>query len=283
MKILVFGGDGMLGHQLLLRFQHLAETKVTLRQELQEYVSYQMFNRCNSIDNIDVRNFDKIVKVLETEKPTVVINAIGIVKQRSDSKEIIPSVEINTLFPHKLASICSILGSRLIHISTDCVFSGKDGMYTEQSESDATDIYGKTKYLGEVSAVNCLTLRTSIIGRELSRHKSLFEWFLAQNEKISGYTNAIFSGFTTVELARILEKVIFEYPHLSGVFNVSSDPINKYDLLRIIASEFNHKIEIIPDSKFKCDRSLDSTLFRKSCNYTPPSWESMISELKSLP
>lgn len=280
MKVLILGGDGMLGHQLLLHFQNKWETKVTLRLPIEEYEKYGLFNRNNSIDQIDVRDFDKLATVIATEKPTVVINAVGIVKQRSDSKEVIPSVEINTLLPHKLSLECAKHQIRFIHVSTDCVFSGKDGMYTEENISDAADVYGKTKYLGEVNAPNSLTLRTSIIGRELSRHKSLLDWFLAQTGTVKGFTKAVFSGFTTIELARIIEKMIIEHPTASGVYNVSSEPINKYDLLCLISQLLNHKVDIIPDASFVCDRSLNSDLFRKTFNYTPPSWESMIAELK---
>jgi dTDP-4-dehydrorhamnose reductase len=280
MKILILGGDGMLGHQLLNSFKEKFEVKVTLRKNLNDYIQYKIFTQENCFDNVDVRDFEKLTSILENFKPNVLINAVGIVKQRKDSKEIIPSIEINALLPHKLSFECMKHNTRVIHISTDCVFSGKTGMYDEKSFADADDIYGRTKFLGELSLNNCLTLRTSIIGRELSRHKSLLDWFLAQNEPIKGFKNAIFSGFTTIELARIIEMMIIKYPEASGTYNVSSEPINKYDLLKMISELLNHKIEIVPDEAFFCNRSLSSNLFRKSFNYTPPSWLSMISELK---
>lgn len=280
MKILILGGDGMLGHQLLNSFKEKFEVKVTLRKNIKEYTHYKIFTESNSFDHVDVRDFEKLAGVIETYKPNVLINAVGIVKQRKDSKEIIPSLEINALLPHKLSLECSKYNTRVIHISTDCVFSGKTGMYNENSFSDADDIYGRTKFLGELSLNNCLTLRTSIIGRELSRHKSLLDWFLAQNQPIKGFKNAIFSGFTTIELAKIIEMMIIKYPEASGIYNVSSEPINKYDLLKMISEVLNHKIEIIPDDTFYCNRSLSSELFRKNFNYTPPTWLSMISELK---
>lgn len=280
MKILILGGDGMLGHQLLNSFKDRFDVKVTLKKNINEYTKYNLFTHDNCFDNVDVIHFEKLATVIEDFKPNVVINAVGIVKQRKDSKEIIPSLEVNALLPHKLSLECGKYNTRVIHISTDCVFSGKTGMYDEESFADADDIYGRTKYLGEISLNNCLTLRTSIIGRELSRHKSLLDWFLAQNGPIKGYKNAIFSGFTTIELARIIEMMILKYPEASGTYNVSSEPINKYDLLKMISEVLNHKIEIISDEAFSCNRSLSSELFRKNFNYTPPSWLSMITELK---
>jgi dTDP-4-dehydrorhamnose reductase len=282
MKILILGGDGMLGHQLLNSFKEKFEVKVTLRKNINEYTQYEIFTHDNCFDHVDVRDFEKLASVIETFKPNVLINAVGIVKQRKDSKEIIPSLEINALLPHKLSLECGKYNTKVIHISTDCVFSGKTGMYDEESLADADDIYGRTKFLGELSLNNCLTLRTSIIGRELSRHNSLLDWFLAQNEPIKGFKNAIFSGFTTIELARIIEMMILKYPEASGIYNVSSEPINKYDLLKMISELLNHKIEIVPDESFFCNRSLSSNLFRKSFNYTPPSWLSMLSELKKF-
>ena len=280
MKILILGGDGMLGHQLLNYFKEKFEVKVTLRKKINEYSQHKIFTYDNSFGDVDVRDFEKLASVIGYFKPNILINAVGIVKQRKDSKEIIPSLEINALLPHKLSLECGKYNTRVIHISTDCVFSGKTGMYDEQSFADADDIYGRTKYLGELSLNNCLTLRTSIIGRELSRHKSLLDWFLAQSGSIKGYRNAIFSGFTTIELARIIEMMILKYPEASGTYNVSSEPINKYNLLKMISEVLNHNIEIVADEEFFCNRSLSSELFRKSFNYTPPSWLSMISELE---
>jgi dTDP-4-dehydrorhamnose reductase len=281
MKILILGGDGMLGHQLLNSFKGKFVVKVTLRKKISEYSQYKIFTNDNSFDEVDVRDFEKLATVIEIFKPSVLINAVGIVKQRKDSKEIIPSLEINALLPHKLSIECQKYNTRVVHISTDCVFSGKTGMYKDDSFADAEDIYGRTKYLGELSLDNCLTLRTSIIGRELSRHTSLLDWFLTQSGPIKGFENAIFSGFTTIELARIIEMMIVKFPQASGIYNVSSDPINKYDLLKLISEVLNHNIEIIADKEFSCNRSLSSDLFRKSFNYIPPSWLSMISELKN--
>lgn len=279
MRILILGGDGMLGHQLLKHLQTRHEVKVTLRQDLGVYVQFDMFSRGNVYDAVDIRSLDRIIEVMADFRPEAVINAVGIVKQRADAKESIPSLEINALLPHRLAVLCKGIGARLIHLSTDCIFSGEKGSYLESDPSDAKDLYGKTKYLGEVHESNGLTLRTSIIGRELSRHTSLLDWFLAQSGTVKGFTKAIYTGFTTLEMSRIIEKMLLEYPNASGVYQVSSDPINKYELLLLIREKLELDIEIIPDDVFCCDRSLDSSRFRAEFNYSPPAWPTMIEEL----
>ena len=276
----VLGGDGMLGYQLLKSLDQRHEVKVTLRQDLEAYSSYKLFNNDNAYTGIDIRSLERLVEVMADFRPEAVINAVGIVKQRLDAKESIPSLEINALLPHRLAVLCKGIGTRLIHLSTDCIFSGKKGNYVESDLSDAEDLYGKTKYLGEVHEANSLTLRTSIIGRELSRHTSLLDWFLAQTGTVKGFTKAIYTGFTTLEMSRIIEKMLIEFPAASGVYQVSSDPINKYELLLLIREKLGLDVEIVPDDVFCCDRSLDSSRFRAEFNYTPPTWPAMIEELR---
>jgi dTDP-4-dehydrorhamnose reductase len=272
----------MLGHQLMNYLQQRHDVKVTLRQDIAAYSQYGIFTRENSYDGIDVRSLERLLEVMVDFQPEAVVNAVGIVKQRPTAKESIPSLEINALLPHRLAVLCKGIGARLIHLSTDCIFSGKKGNYQENDPSDAEDLYGKTKYLGETQDSHCLTLRTSIIGRELSRKKSLLEWFLAQTGTVKGFTKAIFSGFTTLEMSRIIEFMLIHHPEASGVYQVSSDPINKFDLLLLFRKKLGVKIEIVPDENFCCDRSLDSTRFRQEFAYTPPSWESMIEELNAI-
>jgi dTDP-4-dehydrorhamnose reductase len=188
MRILILGGDGMLGHQLYRHFSREHEARVTLRQDLAVYQQlFPLFNERNAYAGIDVRSLERLVEVISDFRPEIVLNAIGIVKQRSTSKESIPSIEINALLPHRLAVLCSAIGARLIHYSTDCVFSGRKGNYQETDPSDAEDLYGKSKFLGEVHERHCITLRSSIIGRELSRKTSLFEWFLSQSGTVRGF------------------------------------------------------------------------------------------------
>jgi dTDP-4-dehydrorhamnose reductase len=201
------------------------------------------------------------------------------VKQRSSAAEAIPSLEINALLPHRLAIVCREIGARLVHISTDCVFSGRKGKYRESDPSDAEDLYGRTKYLGEVHEPNCITLRTSMVGLELSRKKSLLEWFLAQRGTIRGYRNAIFSGFTTIELARIVEMLLTRFPQASGLYHLSSTPISKFDLLTLVKERLALPVEIVPYEDFRCDRSLDSSRFQSEFGYRAPEWPAMVDEL----
>ena len=279
MRILILGGDGMLGHQLLAYLRPRHDVRVTLRQDIAAYRQYELFSRDNSFLGIDVRSFERLVEVMADFRPEAVVNAVGIVKQRADAKESIPSLEINALLPHRLSVLCRGIGARLIHMSTDCIFSGKRGNYFETDSSDAEDLYGKTKFLGEVHESNCLTLRSSIIGRELARHTSLLDWFLAQTSTVKGFRQAIYSGLTTIEMSKIIERILIEYPNASGLYQVSSNPINKYELLLLIRNIFNLNIEICPDDTFKCDRSLNSSRFLAEFGYTPPAWAAMIEEL----
>lgn len=280
MRILILGGDGMLGHQLFTHLQPRHDVRCTLRQDLSAYDGLGLFDTQNSYAGVDVRSLERLVEVLADFRPEAVVNCVGIVKQRPTSKESLPSLEINSLLPHRLAVLCKGIGARLIHLSTDCVFSGTKGNYQESDPSDAEDIYGKSKFLGEVHDGHCLTLRTSIIGRELTRKKSLLEWFLAQSGTVKGFKNAIYTGFTTLEMSRIIETMLLDYPTASGVYQVSSDPINKYELLLLFRDKLGHSVEILPDESFHCERSLDSTRFRQEFNYSPPSWGSMIGELR---
>jgi len=280
MRILILGGDGMLGHQLLQHFRPKHETRVTLHRPLEQYADRAMFSAANALDKIDVRAFVTVHKAITEFRPDAVINATGIVKQRAEAAHAIPSIEINALFPHRVAKLCTETGARFVHMSTDCVFSGRKGNYTENDTPDAEDIYGRSKLLGEVGEPPCITLRTSIIGRELSRKTGLLEWFLAQNGKtIKGYRHAIFSGFTTAEMARIIDLVLSGTGPTHGVYQVSSAAISKFDLLTLIRDRLKLDIKIEPDEDFECDRSLDSSRFRTAFAYQPPSWTAMIDEL----
>ena len=279
MRILILGGDGMLGHRLFKSLRPRHDARVTLHHLLESYESFGLFRSENSYAGLDVTRIESLLGVLADFRPQAVVNAIGIIKQRAESSESIPSLEINALFPHRLSLLCHMIGARLIHLSTDCVYSGQKGNYAETDPSDAVDLYGRSKYLGEVGDAHCLTIRTSMIGLELARKQSLLEWFLAKTGTVHGYRRAIFSGFTTRELSRIIERMIVEYPGASGVYHVSSDPISKYDLLKRIGEALQRPVQVVPDDTVFCDRSLDSSRFRREFLYEPPSWERMINEL----
>lgn len=280
MRILILGGDGMLGHRLLGHFSVQHETRVTLHRALGQYSDRGLFNSANTLDQVDVRDFDGVRRAVAGFRPDAVINATGVVKQRAEAAQAIPSIEINALFPHRMAALCAETGARFVHMSTDCVFSGRRGGYAEDDMPDAEDLYGRSKLLGEVAEPPCITLRTSIIGRELSRRTGLLEWFLAQRGRtIKGYRRAIFSGFTTHEMARIIDRVLTGSGPKHGLYQVSSAAISKFDLLTAIRDRLKLDIAIEPDDGFACDRSLDSTRFRAAFGYQPPSWSTMIDEL----
>lgn len=279
MRILILGGDGMLGHRLLAHLSGRHDARVTLRRPLAAYAALRAFTPANAFGNVELSTTAALEPVLAEFQPEAIVNAAGIVKQRPTADEAIPSIEINALLPHRLAVLCAEIGARLVHMSTDCVFSGRKGNYAESDPSDAEDLYGRTKYLGEVHEPNCITLRTSMIGPELSRKTGLLEWFLAQRGTIKGYRKAIFSGFTTFEMARIIELLLTEFPDASGVYQVSSEPISKFDLLRLVKERLALPTEIVPYDDFVCDRSLDSTRFRADFGYRPPGWPAMVAEL----
>jgi dTDP-4-dehydrorhamnose reductase len=280
MRILILGGNGMLGHELLRSYSGIHDVRVTLRGEPEEYLAANLFTPKNAVSGVDVSSPGRVEEIINEFAPEAVINAIGIIKQRDEASSFIPSIEINALFPHKLASVCEQSGARLIHMSTDCVFSGDEGHYTESEFADARDLYGRTKYLGEIGYGHCVTLRTSIIGLELQHRKSLIEWFLAQKGEIRGYRKAIYSGLTTMEMARVIDNILLEWPDLRGIYHVASAPISKFDLLNELARQLDRKdIRIIPDDDFVCDRSLDAGQFRKVTGYEAPAWESMLAEL----
>jgi len=279
-RILILGGDGMLGHRLLIHLRDRHETKVTLRRNLAEYDRYGLFTLENSYANVEARDMGALIAAFEDFRPEAVVNCVGIVKQRGEAKEAIPSIEVNALLPHRLAEACGGIGARLLHMSTDCVFSGRKGDYTLEDVPDPVDLYGRSKLLGEIGTPGCVTLRTSIIGLELSRKGSLIEWFLVQRGEIRGFTNAIYTGLTTAEMSRVIEKVLVEHPDLSGVWQVASAKINKYDLLTRFSRALGREdIRIVPDDSVRIDRSFSGLEFRGATGYDPPGWDEMLSEL----
>jgi dTDP-4-dehydrorhamnose reductase len=281
LRILILGGDGMLGHRLLAHLQKNHETKVTLHRDLAAYEPYGLFTRDNSYAGVEAQDADRMLEVVADFRPEAVVNTVGIVKQRGAAKEAIPSLEINALLPHRLALLCKAVGVRLVHVSTDCVFSGrKKGGYTEEDVPDPLDLYGRTKLLGEVSEPGCITLRTSIIGLELSRRTGLIEWFLSQRGEIRGFTKAIYTGLTTAEMSRVIERVLVEHQALSGVWQVASEPINKHDLLVRFSEVLGRDdVSIVPDDSVRIDRSLSAVAFEEATGYHAPGWNEMLEEL----
>jgi dTDP-4-dehydrorhamnose reductase len=228
------------------------------------------------VGGVDVHDMDSVLRLFEQVRPDIAINCAGLVKQLAGGNDPLTALPINALFPHRLLRLCKVARTRLIHISTDCVFDGAKGMYTESDVADAKDMYGLSKYLGEVRDPQAITLRTSIIGPELSSAHGLVGWFLGQSAAVKGYTRAIFSGLPTVELARVMRDFIIPRADLSGLYHVSAEPISKHDLLLLVAREYGKSIEVVPEGKLVIDRSLDSTRFRADTSYAPPSWPQLV-------
>lgn len=267
----------MLGHKLIQKWQNKFDVWSTIRSDFQAYESFGFLKREKIFENINVEEINSVENVIKQLQPEVIINAVGLIKQLPTSKDVIKTLSINSIFPHQLAGLAGKYRARLLNISTDCVFSGKKGSYTESDIPDADDLYGKSKQLGETLEDNCLTLRTSIIGRELKTSHSMVEWFLSnRGKKVKGFVNAIYTGFPTVVLAGMLSDIIENYPNLSGLYHVSSEPINKFDLLHFINKAYDARIEIEPFEDFEIDRSLDSTKFRAATGFKPPEWGRMI-------
>jgi dTDP-4-dehydrorhamnose reductase len=283
-RVLIVGGAGMLGHKLAQRFAGKFDTWVTLRSGARDYAKYGFVDPSRVIEGVDAHSFDSVVRAVAAVKPNVIVNCIGIIKQLPTAQDPLISIEGNSLFPHRLANVGRAAGARTIHISTDCVFSGRKGMYTEADQSDAEDLYGRSKFLGEIGGEGALTLRTSIIGRELRSTSGLVEWFLSQRgRKIQGWMRAIYTGFTTDALAEIIGRVIALHPELSGTWQVSSEPITKYDLLHLLRDAYATGQEIEPNDAVFIDRSLDSTRFRGATGFAPPSWPEMIRQMAADP
>ncbi|HUQ80037.1 MAG TPA: SDR family oxidoreductase [Gemmatimonadaceae bacterium] len=280
MRALILGGAGMLGHRLWQVLRARPDTYVTLRRPFATYATFNLFDASRTIAELDATNEADLDRAFDLAQPEVVYNCVGIVKQRDDARDAVQSISINALLPHRLAARCRESGARLVHVSTDCVFSGSRGRYTEQDTPDATDLYGRSKLLGEVVAPGSVTIRTSMIGRELSGRRGLVEWFRSQHgTAVRGFTRAVFSGFTTAELARILIDVGERRPDLVGLWHASAEPISKFQLLLMLNDAMGLGTRIEPDSSFECDRSLESTPFRQATGYAPPSWQAMVDEL----
>lgn len=280
MRVLILGANGMLGHKVYQKFAGKYDTYATFRTE-DSYKKHDFFDKNKAIVCSPVADIEILRNVLSDIKPHYVINCTGITKQQSLSEITIKMISVNSLFPQRLSFICENAGIKVIHISTDCVFSGKKGYYNEDDFTDADDTYGRTKFMGEViDKKHVLTIRTSIIGRELRTSYGLLEWFLSQTGgTVKGYVNAIFTGFTTITLVDIISNIMERHPELNGLYHISSDPINKYELLNLIRSEFKLDINVKPYEDFFCDRSLDSSKFRKETGFAPETWGKMIKKM----
>ncbi len=272
----------MLGHKLVEHWRDEFKVYATVRGDFSKYLELGIFEKDRVISPVEVEDIESVRAAIKFSQPDVIINCVGIIKQLPTSKNVIKTLTVNSIFPHRLAEIVQEEKSeaRLISISTDCVFNGRKGNYTEEDVSDAEDVYGKSKNLGEIVSENCLTIRTSIIGRELETVHSLVEWFLSnRGGKVRGFTNAVYSGFPTVVLAGIIADLLVNHKDLSGLYHVSSEPIDKYRLLCLVREAYNLDVEIEPFDDFNIDRSLNSDRFRAATGFVPDTWEKMIKKM----
>lgn len=280
MRVLVLGASGMLGSTMLKVMSERNEWNVygTLRKQNTKLQTLapraQLFPGINALDS------DSLIYVFNQIRPQVVINCVGLIKQLAISEDPLEAIPINSLFPHRLAKICELVQARLVHISTDCVFSGSKGNYLEKDFPDAQDLYGRSKLMGEVNYSHTVTLRTSIIGHELgSENKSLIDWFLSQDVSAKGYAKAIFSGLPTCELAKVVRDYVIPNQNISGLYHVAAEPISKYDLLNLIKIKYDKNIQIDPDEEIKINRSLDQSKFKNVTGYVAAPWPDLVSQM----
>ena len=281
--ILVLGASGMLGNAVLRYFVENGDFSVagTVRSEAARALLPELC-RGSVITGIDVVEDGGLAGLFEQVRPDVVINCVGLIKQHGAAGDVLLAAPLNALFPHRLARLAAAHGARVIHMSTDCVFSGARGAYVEGDLPDATDVYGRTKLLGELDYPNALTLRTSIIGHELSGAHGLIGWFLAQEGAVQGYRRAIFSGLPTVEVARVIHRHVLDRPGLVGVYHLSGEPIDKFSLLRLVAQVYGKPIAITPDDTLVIDRSLNSARFRAETGYVAPDWPALVRAMNAF-
>jgi len=280
MRVLILGSSGMIGSTVLRVLSESKDIEVfgSIRNDRVKHFFSEAIRK-HLITVLDVEQSDALIKIMNHVKPSVVINCAGLTKHKPGAEDPLIAVPINTLMPCRLAGLCKLIGARLVHVSTDCVFSGEKGSYMETDFTDARDVYGKSKAMGEVMSPNTVTLRTSTIGHEFQTKHGLLEWFLSQERCCKGYTRAIFSGLPTVVFATVLRDVIIPRPELSGLYHVGAQAINKFELLNRIAKVYGKQIEIEPDDKLAIDRSLNSERFYKATGYVAPDWDSLINTM----
>lgn len=281
--ILVTGVTGMLGHALLRDLAGRPGLTVTGTLRGERFPNgFPVAPGTHLKTRVDITDEARLRAIFDEESPDVVINAAGLIKQRPDGQDPELAMRVNGQAPHMLARLCAEHGSRLIHISTDCVFRGDRGNYRESDVPDADDVYGRSKLMGEVTTGDALTLRTSIIGPELSRHLGLLDWFLSQHGAVPGYRHAVFSGLTTTELARVLREYVLPRRTLRGLYHVSANPISKHELLMLIHRVYRNGAAPVADDGVVINRSLDSRRFQDATGYRAPGWPALIQAMKDF-
>ena len=279
MRVLILGGGGMLGHKLWQQWSRRFDCVVTLRGRAASYIHLPFFRDARVLDRVDATDANDVTRVVAETRADVVVNCIGVIKQTAAAHDPVLSISTNSLLPHVIARAARAAGSRMLQMSTDCVFSGRIGNYSEADLPDPVDLYGRSKLLGECDAP-ALTIRTSIVGRELGTANGLLEWFLAQRGRSAkGYARAFFSGVSTQRLASVIGDIIERHPYLTGVMHVAGERISKLELLGILNEAFDAGVAIERDDAVDIDRSLDASRFRAATNIAIPSWREMAREM----
>jgi len=280
MKVLVLGAGGMLGSACYKIFAQSDDFRTYGTLRTVGSVGGSRGEQGTLIPCVNALDLNQLAYIFDQCEPEIVINCVGIIKQLESVDNLPLMIETNALLPHRLARLCSRYKARLIHISTDCVFSGAKGMYKESDMPDALDPYGRTKQLGETDAANAVTLRTSIIGHELKRKVSLIDWFLSQKGTVKGYRRAIFSGLPAVELARVIRDYVVPERDMTGLYHVAAEPITKFDLLTLVAKEYSHEVNLVPDDALAIDRSLDAQRFKDHTGYIAAPWSALVRSMR---
>ena len=274
MKILILGGDGMIGHKMA---QSLINFDLYLNSRSNSNYLKEHFPN-STLSDVDFLN-QNIEELLNKILPDYIINAVGITIRRGASNNKKTNL-INSQLPNQIDFWCKENQKKQIHFSTDCVFSGDKGNYNDLDLPDAKDDYGKSKGEGEINSNSTLTIRSSMIGREIYNKTELLEWVISnKNNKIKGFENVIYSGVTTLWMSNTVNEIIKNYPDLNGIYNISSSPISKYDLITKINTYFNLNIEIEKDYSYSSNKSLNSDRFFTKTNFKKPNWDEMLNDL----
>ncbi len=278
MRVCILGAGGMLGHMLVRVLSDDHDVHGTSKQEWSETAGLARFlEKKRWIGGVDAKAIKTVNKCFAEHQFDVAINCIGVVKQRVHRTTDDEMIEINARFPHKLSDICAAFSTRLIHISTDCVFSGNKGDYVETDKPDPVDIYGSSKLAGEIVDAHNLTIRTSHVGRELTNFTSLFEWILKNRGKqVVGYSNAIYSGLTTCSLAVVINSLLTTGSNIGGLVHVASNPLSKYQLITELNNRLGLGIDIKIDESVVINRSLRASDQLKQFKIEIPSWDQML-------
>jgi len=280
-KVLILGARGMLGHKLVYQ---LAQSRIydvygTIAGPPEDQALLPFNLGDNLICDFEAEDITALDHLFDSIQPDIVINCIAKTKTPQILSNMLSAININSRLPHLLAKYCRTIQARLIHISTDSLFGDNHGNYIEQSGIITSDAYSMTKFLGEVADPGSITIRTSIIGHELTGKSGFLEWFLSQGDRVKGYTNVIYTGLPTIELAEVIINFVLPDNNLTGIYHIGSEPISKYEILKLVSTSYKKDIEIEADREKKMNRSLNSSKFQAATGYKPPSWQHLVNKM----